>query len=395
MGLIEFTGGLGQLRQGHLTPLSKQAKYPRHAHLLQEPPPPQQGFSAEHSASLHLADSCPALRFFQFSSVTHSCPTLRSHELQHARPPCPSPTPGVTQTHVHWVSDAIQPSHPLLSPVSSCLQYFPASGSFPMSRFLASGGQSIGSSGSASVLPVNIQDWFPLGWTGWISLQSKGFSRNSLCLLLPWSTGMLASASVCFPCSGLVNSEESWDQQVKHKKFSPWCHEQAFHTDQVCQPPCLVPPQVLRPQARLGSLQFWGCGCITQHDAETVWASDRLFGWKGREAHIRGGLSPGGDSQASVTGEETPRRLTPAPAHLPRQSAGLGETLASAFAMNFSHPSTNQARPCLASEIRQDRACSGWCGRRLLWTSYLGCCCHGLRFPGFSQPRRLGGKGAG
>ena len=79
-------------------------------------------------------------------------------------------------THVHWVSDAIQSSHPLL-PLSSCLQSFPASGSFPMSWLFASGGQIIGASASASVLPMNIQVWFPLGWTGWISLQPKGLSR--------------------------------------------------------------------------------------------------------------------------------------------------------------------------------------------------------------------------
>ena len=84
--------------------------------------------------------------------------------------------PEFTQTHVHWVGGAIQPSHPLSSlvPFSSCLQYFPASESFPMSQFFASGGQSIGVSALASVLPINIQDWFPLGWTGWVSLQSKG-----------------------------------------------------------------------------------------------------------------------------------------------------------------------------------------------------------------------------
>ena len=81
-----------------------------------------------------------------------------------------------TQTHVHWVGDAIQPSH-LVVPFSSCLQSFPASGSFQMSQFFASGGQSIAVSASVSVLPMNIQDWFPLGWTGWISLQSKGLSR--------------------------------------------------------------------------------------------------------------------------------------------------------------------------------------------------------------------------
>ena len=94
-------------------------------------------------------------------------------------------TPGVpvyhqlwelTQFHVHWVSNAIQLSHPV-SPFSSYLQSSPASGSSLVSQFYPSGGQSIGASASASVLPMNIQDWFPLGWTGWISLQSKGLSR--------------------------------------------------------------------------------------------------------------------------------------------------------------------------------------------------------------------------
>ena len=85
--------------------------------------------------------------------------------------------PEFTQTQVRWVGDAIQPSHPLSSPFSSRLQSFPASGSFQMSQFFASGGQSIGVSALASVLPMNIQDWSPLGWTGWISLQSKGLSR--------------------------------------------------------------------------------------------------------------------------------------------------------------------------------------------------------------------------
>ena len=84
----------------------------------------------------------------------------------------------LAQTHVLWVSDAIQPSHPLnhLIPFSY-LQSSPASGSFKMSQFFTSGGQSIGVSASASVLPMKIQDWFPLGWTGWISLHSKGLSR--------------------------------------------------------------------------------------------------------------------------------------------------------------------------------------------------------------------------
>ena len=84
--------------------------------------------------------------------------------------------PEFAQTHVHWVSDAIQPSHhPQSSPPSSCLQSFPASGSFPVSQLFASGGQSINT--TASVLPMNIKGYFPLGLTGLISLQSKGLSR--------------------------------------------------------------------------------------------------------------------------------------------------------------------------------------------------------------------------
>ena len=101
--------------------------------------------------------------------------SLRPHELQHARPPCPSPTPGVyfnSCPSSWWCHQTISSS---VVPFSSRLQSFPASGSFPMSQLFAWGGQSIGV--SASVLPMNIQDWFPLGWTGWISLQSKGLSR--------------------------------------------------------------------------------------------------------------------------------------------------------------------------------------------------------------------------
>ena len=83
--------------------------------------------------------------------------------------------PEFVQTHIHWVADAIQSSQPH-SPLL-LLSIFPASGSFPMSQLFTSGGQSIGSSASASVLPLNNQGWFPLGWTGWISLLSKGLSR--------------------------------------------------------------------------------------------------------------------------------------------------------------------------------------------------------------------------
>ena len=96
--------------------------------------------------------------------------SLQPCELQHARPPCPSPLLELTQTHVHQVHDAIQPSSVI--PFSSSLLSFLASGSFQMSQFFASGGRSI-----SAFLPMNIQDRFPLGWTGWISLLSKGVSR--------------------------------------------------------------------------------------------------------------------------------------------------------------------------------------------------------------------------
>ena len=113
----------------------------------------------------------------QFRSVAQSCPTLQPHEPQHARPPYPSPTPGVHPNPCplsQWCYPIISSS---VIPFSSCPQSFPASGSFQMSQLSASGGQSIGVSASTSVLPMNTQDWSPLGWTSWISLQSKGFSR--------------------------------------------------------------------------------------------------------------------------------------------------------------------------------------------------------------------------
>ena len=104
--------------------------------------------------------------------------SLRPHEPQHARFPCPSPTPRV-HPNLHPSS---QWCHPAIScsviPFSSCPQSFPASGSFPVSQIYASGGQSIGLSASTSVLPMNTQDWSPLGWIGWVSLQSKAHTRN-------------------------------------------------------------------------------------------------------------------------------------------------------------------------------------------------------------------------
>ena len=119
------------------------------------------------------------IHYFHLSSVQfcHSVvsDSLRPHELQHARPPCASPTSRVHTNSCplsRWYHPAISSS---VIPFSSCLRSFPASGSFPVSQFFVSGGQRIGA--SASVLPMNIQDWFPLGWTDWISLQSKVLSR--------------------------------------------------------------------------------------------------------------------------------------------------------------------------------------------------------------------------
>ena len=123
------------------------------------------------------------LNCLQFSLVTQSYPTL-CNPMDHARLPCPSPTP-----RVYSNSCPLSPwCHPNISssvvPFSSCLQSFPASGSFQMSQPFTSGGQSIGVSASALVLPMNIQDWFPLGLTNWISLWSKGlkslFQHHSL-----------------------------------------------------------------------------------------------------------------------------------------------------------------------------------------------------------------------
>ena len=112
----------------------------------------------------------------QFSRSVMS-DSLRPHEPQCSRPPCPSLTPRVHPNPCpssRWCHPTISSS---ALPFSSCPQSFPASGSFPMSQLFASEGQNIGVSASKSVLPMNTQDWYPLGWTSWISLQSKGLSR--------------------------------------------------------------------------------------------------------------------------------------------------------------------------------------------------------------------------
>ena len=118
--------------------------------------------------------SCISSVQFSHSVISDS---LRRHGLQHTRVPHSSPTPRVCPISCplsRWCDPTNSSS---VVPFSSSLQTFPASGAFPVSQFFASGDQSIGASSSVSVLPMNIQDWFPLGWTGWISLQSKGLSR--------------------------------------------------------------------------------------------------------------------------------------------------------------------------------------------------------------------------
>ena len=129
----------------------------------------------ENQATVSFYSPIPSMRLssVQFSSVLSD--SLWPHELQHARPPCPSPTPGVYSNSCPsswWCHSAISST---VVPFSSCPQSLPASGSFPVSQLFTWGGQSTGV--SASVLPMNTQDWSPLEWTGWISLQSKGLSR--------------------------------------------------------------------------------------------------------------------------------------------------------------------------------------------------------------------------
>ena len=123
-----------------------------------------------------LKSNCLAFSSVQFSGSVES-DSLQPHELQHARPPCPSQTPRVSTNlcpSSWWCHPAISSS---VVPFSSCPQSLPASGSFPVSQLFASGGQSIGVSASASIFTMNTEDWSPFGWTGWISLQSKGLSR--------------------------------------------------------------------------------------------------------------------------------------------------------------------------------------------------------------------------
>ena len=137
---------------------------------------PPKNVEASISSDLFEMQKTPAVDDFQFSHSAVS-DSLWPHGLQHDRLPCPSPAPrdySNSGPSSRWCHPTISSS---VIPSSSYLQSFPASGSFQMSQFFLSGGQSIGVSASASVLPMNIQDWFPLGWTGWTSLLSKELWR--------------------------------------------------------------------------------------------------------------------------------------------------------------------------------------------------------------------------
>ena len=158
----------------------KSYKQIRESHAMKEIPNSFILFPSSFSSSIshHTSVFLIIRRGLQFSSVTQSCLTLCDpHGLQHTRPACPSATPRVYSNSCplsQWCHLTISPS---VVSFFSCLQSLPASGSFPMSQLFTSGDQNIGVSASTSVFSMNIEDWFPLGWTGWISLLSKGLSR--------------------------------------------------------------------------------------------------------------------------------------------------------------------------------------------------------------------------
>ena len=165
--------------------------------------------------------------------------SLWPHGLQHARPPCSSPTPRVYSNSC----PVSRGCHPTISssvvPFSSCFQSFPASGSFQMSQFFTSSGQSTGHSASTSVLPMNTQDWFPLGWTGWISLQSKGLSRvfsNTTVQKHQFFCTQLSLQSNSHIYTQLLEKPQLWldrplDSRVIENQEDPRCQCEAYQAE--------------------------------------------------------------------------------------------------------------------------------------------------------------------
>ena len=159
---------------------------------------------------IKLKSFCTAKKTIQFSSVQSLSHVRLCDPMNHSTPGLPvhHQLPEFTQTHVHWVSDDTHPSHPLSSPSPPAFN-LPASGSFQMSQLFASGGQSIGVPASTSILPMNTQDWSPSGWTGWISLQSKGLSsllqhHSSKASILQCSAFFIVQVSYPYMTTGKI-----------------------------------------------------------------------------------------------------------------------------------------------------------------------------------------------
>ena len=156
--------------------------------------------------------------------------SLRPHESQHARPPCPS-TPGVYSNSCpssRWCHPAISFS---VVPFSSCPQSLPASGSFPMSQLFASGGQSIGVSTSASVLPVNTQDWSPLGWTGWIVPKLCPILATAACqapLSMGFSRRELAWVAISFSRGSSCPKNQTRASCITGRFFTNWATKEVL-----------------------------------------------------------------------------------------------------------------------------------------------------------------------
>ena len=179
------------------------------------------------TVAMKLKDACSLEETLWLASVQFSCSVMSDslwpHGLQHARLPCPTPTPGACSNSfpLSWWC------HPTISSsvvhFSSCLQSFPASGSFQMSHFFASGGLSIGVSALASVLPMNIQDWFPLGWMGLISLQSKGLSRVFYSTTIESISSLVLSLLYDPTLTSIHDSGKNHSFDIGSPLLAKWC----------------------------------------------------------------------------------------------------------------------------------------------------------------------------